>query len=385
VEDADGERRVNPLVEAIPPSLIRAINSRKREGDLDFGLGEPRLRPDPRAFEEALEWVREHGCPYSPNAGYPELRERIAGYLGLDGGAEAVCVTVGSEEALYLAIKSLLDPARDEVLIVEPCYLAYPKLCMMEGVRYRTVALDASDGFVPRAERVLEALRPDTRLIILNTPSNPTGRIWSDEELEKLGRGLARRGGEPVHILADEVYRELYYTPTPPSSPARFHPHTLVAGSLSKSSALTGLRLGWLGGQPAVVRAAVKVHQFVNTAASTLSQQVALAIFRRPESLAAQRAWYLRARGALLAAASSSGVPLLEPDGAFYALVPLAGRSGGDSVAAAERLLEEERVVTVPGRAFGESAEGWLRLSWVVDEAEMEEGLRRIGRFLARR
>lgn len=376
---------MNPLVEAIPPSLIRAINARKREGDLDFGLGEPRLRPDPRAFEEALAWVREHGCPYSPNAGFPELRERIAGYLGLEGGAESVCVTVGSEEALYLAIKSLLDPIRDEVLIVEPCYLAYPKLCMMEGVRYRTVALDAGDGFVPRAERVLEALRPDTRLIILNTPSNPTGRIWSDEELERLGRGLASRGGEPVHILADEVYRELYYTPAPPSSPARFHPHTLVAGSLSKSSALTGLRLGWLAGPPALVRAAVKVHQFVNTAASTLSQQVALAIFRRPESLAAQRSWYLSARGELLAAARSSGVPLLEPDGAFYALIPLDGRSGGDSVAVAERLLEEERVVTVPGRAFGESAEGWLRLSWVVDQAEMEEGLRRIGRFLSRR
>lgn len=375
---------MNPLVEAIPPSLIRAINARKGEGDLDFGLGEPRLRPDTQAFEEALAWVREHGCPYSPNAGHSELRERIAAYVGAGVGAESVCVTVGSEEALYLAIKSLLDPARDEVLIVEPCYLAYPKLCMMEGVRHRTVALDAADGFLPRADRVLEAMAPETRLIILNTPSNPTGRIWPDEELEKLGRGLENRPGEPVYLLSDEVYRELYYTPTPPSSPARFHPHTLVAGSLSKSNALTGLRLGWLAGPPELVSSAVKVHQFVNTAASTLSQQVALSIFRRPDSLGEQRTWYERARRGLLSAASAHGVPLLEPDGAFYALIPLSGKAGSDSVGAAARLLDEERVVTVPGRAFGESAEGWLRLSWVVDEAEMEEGLRRIGAFLAR-
>jgi aspartate/methionine/tyrosine aminotransferase len=384
VEDADGGPGVNPFVEAIPPSLIRAIHARKREGDLDFGLGEPRLRPDPQAFDEALQWVREEGCPYSPNAGYPELRERIAAYVGIEGGAESVCVTVGSEEALYLAIKSLLDPARDEVLIVEPCYLAYPKLCMMEGIRHRTVALEAADGFRPRADRVLEALRPNTRLIVLNTPSNPTGRIWPDEELETLGRGLASRGGEPVYLLSDEVYRELYYTAAPPSSPARFHPHTFVAGSLSKSSALTGLRLGWLAGPPELVKSAVKVHQFVNTAASTLSQQVALSIFRRPESLGDQRAWYLNARRALLTAAAAHGVPLVEPDGAFYALIPLNEKTGRDSVPAAARLLEEERVVTVPGRAFGESAEGWLRLSWVVEQAEMEEGLRRIAAFLAR-
>jgi aminotransferase len=375
---------LNPHVESIPPSLIRAIHARKREGDLDFGLGEPRLRPDPAPFEEALARVREHGCPYSPNAGYPELRERIAEYAGVAGGAAAACVTVGSEEALYLAIKALLDPARDEVLIVEPCYLAYPKLCMLEGVRHRMVALDASDGFRPSAERVLDALRPETRMVVLNTPSNPTGRVWPAEELEKLARGLESRPGEPVHLLSDEVYRELYYTSPPPASPARFYEHTLVAGSLSKSNALTGLRLGWLVGPPAVMSAAVKVHQFVNTAASTFSQEVALPLFRDPSRLAAQRPWYVEARGFLLEAAARYGVPILPPEGAFYALVPLPGGAGTDSLAAAERLMEEERVVTVPGRAFGQAAEGWLRVSWVTERAEMEEGMRRMGAFLAR-
>ena len=375
---------MNPLVESIPASLIRAINARKREGDLDFGLGEPRLRPDVQPFEEALAWVREHGCPYSPNAGYPELRERIAEYTGSSGGLASTCVTVGSEEALYLAVKALLDPARDEVLIVEPCYLAYPKLCMLEGIAHRMVALDAADGFRPSAERVLESIRPETRMVVLNTPSNPTGRIWPEDELERLARGLESRPGPPIHLLSDEVYRELYYTSAPPASPAQFYEHTLVAGSLSKSCALTGLRLGWLVGPPDVMGAVVKVHQFVNTAASSYSQQVALSIFREPQRLSAQRGWYLGARGRLMESAGRHGVPLIAPEGAFYALIPHTGELARDSVAAAERLLEEERVVTVPGRAFGESAEGWLRLSWVTGPDELEEGMRRIGGFLAR-
>src|SRR5215217_7926390 len=132
---------MNPLVTSIPPSLIRAINARKRAGDIDLGLGEPTLRPDAAPFRAAAEWVAEHGCPYTGNAGYEELREMIARRYGGSRfpGAAGVCVTVGSEEALYLAIKALLDPARDEVLIVEPCYLAYPKICAMEGVAHRMV------------------------------------------------------------------------------------------------------------------------------------------------------------------------------------------------------------------------------------------------------
>ena len=376
---------MNPLVTAIPPSLIRAINARKRADDIDLGLGEPTLRPDPAPFHAAAAWVAEHGCPYTGNAGDEELRERIVARYGagrFTGAAEA-CVTVGSEEALYLAIKGLLDPARDEALIVEPCYLAYPKICAMEGVPHRMVALSGDDGFRPSAERVLAQVRDSTRLIVLNSPGNPTGRVWPAEELAALARGLHGRE-RPVYVLADEVYRELYYTPEPPPSVARWHPHSLIAGSLSKSSALTGLRLGWLIGPEEVIAAAVKVHQFVNTAASTYSQRVALEIFREPARLESHRRWYRDARGSLLAAATRFGVTVVEPEGAFYALARLPEPLGGDSLAAAERLLEQERVVTVPGRAFGESGEGWLRLSWAGPPDVVSEGLRRIGEFVRR-
>ncbi|HEX2094312.1 MAG TPA: pyridoxal phosphate-dependent aminotransferase [Longimicrobiaceae bacterium] len=374
---------MNPILADIPPSLIRAINARKQPGDIDLCMGEPTLRPDPASFEAATAWVRERGCPYTQNAGWDELREAIAAYYDLPGapGGAGVCITIGSQEALYLAIKTVVDPARDEVLVVEPAYLAYTKLCMLEGIRHRTVALAAEDGFAPRASAVLEAMRSDTRLVVIASPCNPTGRVWPEAELRALAAGLAERSGPPVYVLSDEVYRELYYTPRPPATLARFHPHTLIAGSLSKSNALTGLRLGWLVGPPEVVAAAIKVHQFVNTAASTFSQLVALELFRDPVSLAAHRPLYARSREALLAAAERHGVPHLPPEGAFYCLLRLPEWLAGDSLDAVGRLLEARRVVAVPGIAFGSSAEGWLRISWVVSDALLDEAMRRIGEF----
>jgi aspartate/methionine/tyrosine aminotransferase len=364
---------LNPHLAEIQPSLIRAINARKQPGDIDLGLGEPTLRPNPRPLEEALEWVRENGCPYSPNAGFPELREAIVGRYGAPG--TSACVTVGSEEALFLAVKTLLDPARDEVLIPEPCYPAYPKICALEGVRSRTVAFSAESGFAPRANVVLEALEPDTRLLILASPANPTGRIWPEREIRALAAGLSERPGPPVWVLSDEVYRELFYTPEPPVSLARLYPHTVVAGSLSKSCALTGLRLGWLIGPPEAITRAVTVHGLVNTAAGTIGQRAALAVFREPTLLEEHRPLYGARREVLLQAARQCRVHLIAPEGAFYAMVHLPLER------AAERLLEEYRVVTVPGHAFGQSAEGWLRVSWVAPDAALVEGLRRIGEF----
>lgn len=372
---------MNPALAAIAPSLIRALHARKQPGDIDFSLGEPTLRPEVAPFEEALAWVRAHGCPYAPNAGTLELREAIAAYLGAPGAAH-VCVTVGSEEAIYLALKTLLDPARDEVLLVAPAYLAYAKLCALEGVARRGVALDAAEGFAPRAETVLAALGPRTRLIVLASPCNPTGRIWPEAELRALADGLANRAGEPVWVLADEVYRELYYTPEPPISMAALYPHTLVAGSLSKSNALTGLRLGWLAGPPEVIAQAIKVHALVNTAVSTLSERVALAVFRRDGALAAHRPVYAERRAVLLEALERARIPFVPPEGAFYALLRLPDALAGDSLAAAERLIERTRVIAVPGSAFGASAEGWLRISWVAEPDVLREGIERIGAFL---
>jgi aspartate/methionine/tyrosine aminotransferase len=376
---------MNPNIARIEPSLIRSINARKRPGDIDLGLGEPTLAPDMDAFAAALEWTRRNGSPYSPNAGLPELRKLLGAYLagpsaGRIAAAENVCVTVGSEEALYLAIKTVLDPARDEALIVEPCYLAYPKLCVLEGIRHRTVALDSAQDFRPSARAVLDALRQETRLLVINSPANPTGRVWPEVELRALAAGLAERGRE-VYVLTDEVYRELYHLEGSVPSIAAHHPQTLLAGSLSKSNALTGLRIGWLAGPPEVVEAAIKVHQFVNTAASTFGQRVAIEILSEPARLRVHRSTYTAAREALLSAAATTGIHVVPPEGAFYGFIRLPDAYSGRSLEAAREILESERVVTVPGRAFGESGEGWLRISCVVPPEVLAEGVRRIARW----
>lgn len=374
---------MNPILSGIAPSLIRAINARKRPGDIDLCMGEPTLRPDATPFDLAAARVRDEGLPYTPNAGAPELRAAIAGYFAFPGMTEAasVCVTIGSEEALYLAIKTVLDPARDEVLIPEPCYLAYPKICALEGVRHRAVGFDAADGFCPSAAAVLDAMRPETRMVVINTPANPTGRVWPAAELRALADGLSARPGPPVYVLSDEVYRELYYTPGRPASIAEVYPHALVVGSLSKSNALTGLRLGWLIGPKEVVTEATKVHQLVNTAASTFSSHVAHQIFTHPESLAAHRPLYAEQRALLMDLLGRHGIEHAPVEGAFYCFVRLPDHLAADSLAAAERLLDERRVVTVPGIAFGTAGEGWLRLSWVSSAADLAEGIARIATF----
>ncbi len=375
---------MNPILADIPPSLIRELNSRKRPDSLDFGLGEPTLRPSMAPFDEAIRWVHEKGCPYSPNPGFMELREAIArhyAYPGLDAAAN-VCVTNGSQEALYLAIKALLDPAQDEVLVVEPSYPLYPKLCQMEGIAHRSVGLDGATGFAPAAAPVLAAIGPRTRMIVLSTPSNPTGRVWPRHELEALARGLQELPGEPIWVLSDEVYRELYYTPEPPATIAEYYPHVVVANSLSKSNALTGLRLGWVIAPSAVMGALVKVHQFVTTAASSYSQQVALNIFRNPERLGEHRPWYAAMRSVLVAELSRSGLEFAAPEGAFYCFIRLPEPWAEDSIQSAYAILDQANVVVTPGRAFGECAEGWVRLSWITPEVVLREGIARLKGFL---
>lgn len=369
---------MNPVLEAIPGSLIRALNALKRPGDIDLGMGEPTIRPALRPFELAAAQIAAHGCPYTPNAGDPALRAAIAARYACR--PEQVCVTVGSQEALWLAIKAMLDPAADELLIISPAYPAYAKIAQLEGVACREVGLDPATGFAPDAARVLAAIGPRTRMVLLATPANPTGRVWPDDQLDRLAEGLQALGDARPWVLVDEVYRELVYlTPRPRPFAARYD-RTLVTNSLSKSHALTGLRLGWLLGPEAAIAAAVKAHQFVNTAASTFSQHVAHAIMTGDEPLDAQRPHYEAQRAALLAQLASLGLRHVPPDGAFYCMVQLPDRWAADSVACAHALLDAERVVTVPGAAFG--AEGWLRLSWVAEPAQLAAGLDRVARFL---
>jgi aspartate aminotransferase len=371
---------MNPRVLEIAPSLIREISAKKKSGSIDLGLGEPSLLPTREPLEAAMRYVLEHGLKYTPNAGDLGLREAIAhhyGYPKMDR-AENVCVTVGSQEAMYVTLKTLLDPARDELLIVEPCFPSYQKMAALEGIALRSVAMREEEDFVFDAERIAAAIGERTRAIVICSPCNPTARVISKEAAEALIRAVERRGGEPIWLVHDEIYREQIFV-ADAAELAQRYPHTIVTNSLSKSNALTGLRLGWLVGPSSTVAQAIKVHAWTTSCADTFAQRVALQIFKTSGALQEHAAWYREQREKLLAALRASGLRYVSPDGTFYVCVRLS--EGARSFEAAHALIERYDVVAIPGIAFGPSMEGWLRLSWVTSPDRVARGLERIAEY----
>ncbi len=373
---------MNPNVGKIASSLIREISSKKKSTSIDLGLGEPSLLPSPEHLASAMRFVAESGVKYTPNAGDPALRRAIARQYGYPEmkAAENVCVTVGSQEAMYVTIKTLLDPARDELLIVEPCFPSYQKMAALEGIAVRVVAMREDDDFDFDASAIEAAIGERTRAIVVCSPCNPTARVVSVETGERLVRALARRSGEPVWLIHDEIYREQIFVDDAAEF-ARLYPNTIVTNSLSKSNALTGLRIGWLIGPQAFVDAAIKVHAWIASCADTFAQRVALSIFETRGALQEHAAWYRERREELLASLRRTGLRFIEPEGAFYVCVRLP--EGASSLQASHDLIERFDVVAVPGIAFGPSMEGWLRLSWVSSPERVSAGLERIAEYCA--
>lgn len=368
---------MNPLLAAIEPSQIRALNGKKKPTSIDLGLGEPALFPQQRFIDAATRETAERGMKYTLNAGELGLRELIAARYAYPGMSDARNVTImtGSQEAMYVAIKTLLDPATDEMLVIEPAYPAYAKIAQLEGIAVRSVGMPERTGFAYDADVILSAVTPATRLIILASPANPTGRVITAAQMRMLADDLLARGGEPVWILADELYRELTYIDDPGHAGA-IYPYTIAVNGLSKSNALTGMRIGWTIAPAPLCDELTKVHAWLSSAASTFGQRVARGIFSEPGALTEQVPWYRTQRAAVLDALRASGLTFVEPDGAFYVCVKLP--PGTNSLAAAHRLIEEHDVVTMPGSIFGETLEGWLRLSWVAPIDVFRDGLARI-------
>jgi aspartate aminotransferase len=372
---------LNPRVLQIPGSLIREIAAKRRPTSIDLGLGEPTLPPTRVHLDAAMEYVARHGLRYSANAGDAALREAIAAhydYPAMARGAN-VCVTVGSQEAMYVVIKTLLDPAKDELLVVEPAFPSYIKMARLEGVEARTIAMREDDDFAFDADRILGALTDRTRAILLCSPCNPTGRVMRDREGKRLVEALARRRGRPIWIVHDEIYREQTFVDDAVEF-ARFYPHTVVTNSLSKSNALTGLRLGWIIGPQPFVDQATKTHAWMTSCADSFAQAVASSIFKTPGGIGEHAQWYRDQREAVREMLASSGLRSLPIDGSFYACVWLG--KGVASVDAAMTLIEKADVLTIPGSIFGDAFEGWLRLSWVAQLDQVRQGIARIAEYV---
>lgn len=368
---------MNPKVLDIKGSLIREVAAKKRATSIDLGLGEPSLMPNAAHLERAMAYVRKSGLKYTLNAGDHHVREAIAQhykYPDLHRAAN-VCVTTGSQEAMYVTLKTLLDPSKDELLVVEPAFPAYAKMAKLEGVAVRAVQMSEDDDFGIDAERILAGVTERTRAIVICSPNNPTGRVINRAEATKLVRGLESRGGEPVWLIHDEIYREQTFIEDE-AYLAQLYPHVIVTNSVSKSNALTGLRLGWIIAPPAFIEQAVKTHAWVTSCADTFAQQVALSIFTTPGGAQEHAGWYRDQWKGVVEALEASGLRYIKPEGSFYACVRLP--QGTKSLDGALQILEERDVLTIPGSAFGECFEGWLRLSWVAPLENVREGIERI-------
>jgi aspartate aminotransferase len=375
-EGAAGEFQPARRLRGIQKSMIRQLFDRARPGSINLGLGEPDLPTPGVVRREAARVALEEQNGYTTHAGLVPLRERIASdYPEMNLTADEVIVTAGSQEALYLALLTIVDEG-DDVLIPDPGFVAYPTIIRMAGGNPVPYRLPAAGGFGFDAEEFRRALTPRTRAVVCISPSNPTGRVLSREDLAAMARALEGTG---AFLVSDEIYRGLFYGDERPASPSQVYPErTLVVGGLSKSMSMTGWRLGWLCGHAGAVGSALVLHGYVTTCASTVSQKAALSAWTEEaeEARAGFRRTFRARRDFLLEQLSRElGLRAVRPDGAFYAMVDVSAH--GPSLRVAERLLEGG-VVTVPGAAFGAEGEGYLRVSFCADLPVLAEGVRRM-------
>ncbi|MFN2406706.1 MAG: pyridoxal phosphate-dependent aminotransferase [Pyrinomonadaceae bacterium] len=366
-------------LQGIEKSVIRQVFDRARPGSINLGLGEPDL-PTPEVIRRAaVKAIIEEQNGYTSHAGLKQLREKIAAeYPHLENNPERVIVTAGSQEALYLALLALVDDG-DEVLLPNPGFVAYPTIVKMAGGVAKFYRLPAENGFAFDVDDFRRALTPRTKVVVCISPSNPTGRTLSRDELISIAEALRDHG---AYVISDEIYRELYYTPERPESVSAFADRTIVIAGLSKSMSMTGWRLGWIGGDEAVIKAALVLHGYVTTCASTVSQKASLVSWsdEAEQARAGFREIFRARRDHLLKLIDSElGLRAVTPDGAFYTMVGV--HEFGPSMKVAEALLEAG-VVTVPGVAFGSESEGFLRVSFCADHDTLAEGVERMRRGL---
>jgi len=371
-------------LQGIEKTLIRQIHDRADASCLNLGLGELAF-PTPRPILDQLrEELREWSYGYTPNAGFPELRQLVAETSGLEVTAEHVCATIGAEEALLAALMVLVNP-RDEVLIPDPGYPAYASIVKMAGGIPVPYPLRWENNFSLEPGEVEKRVRPQTKILLLNSPHNPTGTAYSSAELKSLAE-LCRR--HDLTVVADEVYREIYYDDRPDSM-AHYLDKCIVVNSLSKTYSMTGWRLGWCIGPPELVRLIITFNQLAILCPPAVCQRAALLALKG--SADEQKRQYLeelRRRRELTLAGLEKHTDLkyVRPSGAFYVFVDVSSKMPrqGKSLDICLSILAEEKVVVIPGIAFGQGGEGFLRLSFAARPEHIQEGIRRIGRFFSR-
>ena len=363
-------------LQKVQPTLIRQIFNRALPDSINFGLGEPDL-PTPQFIrEEAARVTLDEQNGYTAHSGLLQLREKIAAqYSHLDLGIDQVCVCVGSQEAMTAAFLAVIDRG-DEVLIPNPAFPAYVNCVnLAEGVPV-FYNLPAEKDFAFDIEEFKSKITPKTKAVVIISPSNPTGKIFTEEDLKQIAEVL---DGTGIYLMSDEIYSDLYFTNEKPRSASEFYDRTLIVSGLSKSLSMTGWRMGWLASsQTDIVKATLTVHGFLTVCTSTITQKASLLGWSdEAEKAKAEAREIYKRRGEFLIKLLDEELGLrgTSPEGAFYTMVDV--RELGDDIEIAEKFLQN-RVITVPGVAFGDQAKGFLRVSFCNNEEKIAEGVRRM-------
>ncbi len=383
----DAKRHINQSVRDMPPSGIRKffdlVNEMK--GAISLGVGEPDF-VTPWHVREACIYSLELGSThYTSNKGMPELREAICQEAKRDKGleydsSEEILITTGVSEGVDLAFRATLNPG-EEAVVPEPCYVAYTPDIILAGGVPRTVPTHLENEFRVQREDIARAVTGKTRSLLLSYPNNPTGAIMTRPDLEDLADVVMEND---LIVISDEVYGELSYNRdhTSFAQLEGMKERTIILGGFSKSHAMTGWRIGYALGDPALIGAMTKIHQYTMLCAPTMAQVAALeAMQAGKEEMLQMRHEYNLRRRLFVSGLNRIGLDCFEPKGAFYAFPSIEG-FGLSSEEFAERLLHEQKVAVVPGNVFGESGEGFLRCSYATSREELIEALDRMETFI---
>ncbi len=359
--------------------MIRQVFDRALPDSINFGLGEPDL-PTPECVKrEAIRVINDEMNGYTAQAGLLALREKIISeYPNLSLTPNDCIVTVGSSEALYCALMTLVEDG-EEVLMPNPSFPAYPGIVKMTGGKTVYYKLPKETGFAFDIEEFKKQITPKTRVAIVLSPSNPTGRTLTRDELKQIAEAL---DGTGIYVISDEIYRDVYFTDEKPASISEFYDKTLIVGGLSKSLSMTGWRLGWLAGCPEVIKSVLVLHGYNVTCTSAISQKAALVAWTDEgrKAVKSAREIYKSRRDLIVGLIEKElGLNSISPEGAFYTMLDV--RDCGDEMEIVERFLNN-RVITIPGMAFGDETKGFLRLSFCASEEKIVEGIRRMKEVL---
>ena len=380
---------LNSKITGIQPSGIRKffdIVSEMKDA-ISLGVGEPDFDTPWHIREEGIHSLERGRTFYTSNSGLKELRDEITRYIKRKYKVDynpvtETLVTVGGSEAIDMALRVMLDPG-DEVLVPQPSYVSYVPCTIMAGGTPVPIELEEKDEFRLTPEKLQEKITPKTKVLVLPFPNNPTGAIMEKEDLEKIIPIIEEHD---LFVITDEIYSELSYKGTP-SSIIEFpgmRERTVYINGFSKAYAMTGWRLGYCCGPQIIMQQILKLHQFAIMCAPTTSQYAATeALKNGDDDVAKMRESYNERRRYLVTRLREMDMECFEPYGAFY-VFPSIKRFNMSSEEFATRLLQEEKVALVPGTAFGDCGEGFLRISYAYSLQDLKKALDRIEKFVSR-